>query len=156
MAREVKIRTATLLDTCAIYELLVKAFDEAPIEVPKPEMRAGLQWIAHVTDNMCYVAEVDGKLVGSLGIEYKTFPWAPEEKLMNDAWFYVLPDYRNSDVASALIKKIQLAVVATGVPFFGGVNWGGSRVELKDRFIKRHGFTFVGSNFAYGLKETAA
>jgi len=150
---KVSIRQATIIDSCDLLKMLKRMFEEAPVHAPPVDDRAALAWISKCIDDTVFVAECDGQMVGSVGFEVSGWPWAPEDKFLHDTWFYVVPEYRNTMVASALIDKIKLLVKSTGLTFFGGVSWGGDRVELKDRFIERHGFTYVGGNFTYGLSE---
>jgi GNAT superfamily N-acetyltransferase len=150
-----RIRRAGPEDIVAIYGTMRRAFEEAPVKVPLIEPIPGMKWALRIMETgAIYVAEADGIVIGSIGIEVKTFPWTENAPLLNDTWFYVTPEYRRSRIASALLDKIRKHVHATKIPFFGGVNWGGDRVELKDRLIERHGFKYVGGNFTYGLEET--
>lgn len=152
---KIKIRKAVPEDMPALFPMLVRAFEEAPVKVPLPEKIPGMQWALRIMQaGVIYIAEADGIMVGSIGIEMKIFPWTANSPLLNDTWFYVTPEYRRTRVASHLLDKIKKHVHETKIPFFGGVNWGGDRVELKDRLIQMHGFKYVGGNFTYGLEET--
>ena len=77
-----------------------------------PEGELGRQMVSdHVRDmtkqGIVYVADLDGRLLGAIAMHVTQLKeWSFEFGLLNE-WFYVLPQFRDSDIAIMLLKAVE-------------------------------------------------
>jgi GNAT superfamily N-acetyltransferase len=57
-------------------------------------------------EDMCWVARIGGKPVGTLALTELAF-WYADATFLNDAWFWVDPAHRAKDVGVALLKAAK-------------------------------------------------
>ena len=89
------------------------------------------------------VAEVDGRIIGSIG-GMETSDWWSSEKYLADMWFFVYKEHRKSNIASKLIKSFMQVAKEANVKIKLGHVYSGDG-ERKDKFYERLGLSKVGS-----------
>lgn len=101
-----KIRQATSKDILQVSLLWLKMVRElTPYNTPNIEWwKSREHYLMCMENYMMYVAEDDGKLIGF--IDQMVCPEPSNSKIIGiGQTFYVLPEYRNSNVAGRLWKK---------------------------------------------------
>jgi N-acetylglutamate synthase-like GNAT family acetyltransferase len=128
------IREATQDDVPALMDLLRLMHDEngmAPIDVAKV-----LNHVLHVLrDGRVLVAEIDGRIVGSLGLELKSW-WYSQASFIGDHWFFVSPNHRTSSAAIDLVNAARRLSKRAAVPLLLGVLTPAD-TERKNLFFRR-------------------
>ena len=142
----IKIRPAKPLDSSNLYRLLVEAHDEGGA-YPPVDPYMGLNWITR-TLNQGYVivADVSGRLVGTLALTDYQFPWAPQ-RYMYLEWLYVQKKFRKGGSFEALITGAHAFADEHSYPIMAGVSSADRDVFLKDKAFQQHGYTYVGGDF---------
>ncbi len=140
------IRTATPLDISALYGMLhvmhsETVHDVSPVRSDK--MVAAISRAIH--DGVVLVAEIDGRIIGSIGGAEMT-DWWSDKKHLADKWFFVYRQHRKSTIATRLIKKFMKIGQEAGVPVKLGHVYSGD-IDRKDKFYERLGLCKVGSLF---------
>ena len=59
-----------------------------------------------ISEEMCWVARIGGKPVGTLALTEASF-WYGDTYFLRDAWFWVDPEHRAKDVGVALLKAAK-------------------------------------------------
>ena len=59
-----------------------------------------------LSQDMCWIARLGGKNVGTLALTESSF-WYADETFLQDAWFWVDPEHRAKDVGVALLKAAK-------------------------------------------------
>lgn len=143
------IRLAVAEDTVKIMQLLKKTYDESSINYPKFIDCQAVIWIAGViSQNLTFVAESDGEIVGSIGFVPAVYPWNSQEYYMNDSWFFVESSYRNGGTASKLIEAAKNKAIECKATMRSGVMTG-TEAEKKDRFCAMRGLKYAGGQFVF-------
>jgi GNAT superfamily N-acetyltransferase len=89
------------------------------------------------------VAEIDNKIVGSIG-GMETSDWWSSEKYLADLFFFVYKEHRKSTIAVKLIKSfMEIGKKANMKMKLGHVYSGDG--DRKDKFYERLGFVKAGS-----------
>ncbi|MBX3504401.1 MAG: GNAT family N-acetyltransferase [Parvibaculum sp.] len=145
----ISIRKATPDDVVALKDLVVSGREEYSFDIPEPEPVATMAWVLSVIAvGHTYVAEADGRIVGSIGMRAETWPWAPAARpFIVNAWFFVDEGYRKGGTGVALAKKMRDGATEAQVLAVLQITSGGAVVDLKDRLIQRLGFEYVGGSF---------
>jgi len=91
------------------------------------------------------IAEVDGRIAGSIG-GMETSDWWSTDKTLADLWFYVYKDFRNSTIAIKLIKKFMEIGKNANIKVRLGHIHGGD-TDRKDNFYERLGLVKTGSTY---------
>ena len=107
------IRKATVEDSASIVEFqLAMALETEQLQLHKPTVIKGVAAVfANSSKGSYYVAELDGKVAGSL---LTTFEWSDWRNGMV-LWIqsvYVLPEFRKRSIFSHLYRHIQQLVEA--------------------------------------------
>ena len=141
-------RLASGPDVPDLYDLLLTMHDEvgmatlAPLKV--------VQAIENVLETgFCVVAEIDGEIVGSIGLDLREW-WYSEDVFFGDRWVFVHPDYRKSSIAAGMLRKAISFADKADIPLVVGV-FSPKDVERKNALFRRH-FSPVGETFIRGLK----
>lgn len=144
----IKIRPAKPLDTSNIARLLIEAHGEAGTGAyPPVDHTIGIQWITRtLSDGYVLVADVSGRLVGSLALTDYRFPWSPKW-FMYMEWLYVQKKFRNAGAFDALIKACHAYADEKGAPLVAGIGAGDKDVFLKDKAFQHHGYIYCGGEF---------
>jgi N-acetylglutamate synthase-like GNAT family acetyltransferase len=138
------IRRAVPEDISEIYKLLIDMYNR--VEVPaSPVSSHKLMNVINtaIHKGIVLIAEVEGKIIGSLG-GMTNSDWWSEEKHLGDLWFYVYPDKRNSRAAIKLVKTFINIGKEINMKIKLGHFYSGD-MERKDKFFDRLGFIKTGS-----------
>lgn len=142
----IKIRQAKPLDASNLYRILCEAHEEGGA-YPPTDPHMGLDWITR-TLNTGYVvvADVSGRLVGSLALTNYHFPWSPQMYLYLE-WLYVQKKFRKQGAFNALIEAAHMFADEKDAPLMAGVSAADTDVFLKDRLFKQKGYQYIGGDF---------
>ena len=138
------IRRAVPEDVSEIHKMLIDMYNR--IEVPASPLseRKVLDVMKSAMEKgIVIVAEVEGKIIGSLG-GMANSDWWSEQKHLSDIWFYVSPDKRNSRAAVKLVKCFIKIGKEIKMKVKLGHYYSGD-IERKDKFFDRLGFVKAGS-----------
>ena len=139
-----ELRRATPFDVSKVFNLLEQMHSETEVRVSPINTKKLLDTInSAIHDGVVLLAEIKGKIVGSIGGMLNSDWWSSEEYL-RDFWFYVEPKSRNSKIAIKLVKGfIKIGNEANVIVKLGHVYSGD--MERKDSFFKRLGLVKAGS-----------
>lgn len=139
------IRPATPKDRLEIYNLLMEMYQNVEYNLPRLNRRKVADAIDGVVNTgVCFVAEQNGKVFGSIGGRWVSL-WFSDDPVLGDLWYYVTPKKRGR-ASWALLK----AFVGEAQKKGGRVQVGhvaGGNLELKDKFYSRVGLSRIGSIF---------
>jgi GNAT superfamily N-acetyltransferase len=140
------IKKATILDISGIALMLTMMHKETILEIPKINT---LKLIDKVNEllhkGIILIAIKDNKIIGSIA-GMPVSDWWSDEEYLADAWFYVYPEHRKSDVAKKLsISFINIAKKAKIKIRLGHVFSGD--LDRKDKFYERLGLVKAGSTY---------
>lgn len=142
----IKIRPAKPLDSSNLFRLLVEAHDEGGA-YPPTDPHMGLNWITRtLTDGYVIVADVSGRLVGTLALTNFQFPWSPQWYLYLE-WLFVQKKFRNGGAFHALMKGAHAYADDLNAPMLMGVSSGDRDVFLKDKLFQQNGYKYIGGDF---------
>lgn len=145
------IGAATVLDSVALYHVLVRYFEDMAHFYPPPVREPTMAWgMGIILKGGVIVAKdmATGEIVGSVGMEVGHFPWAPSIAYLNGLWFYVAPERRKGGVASMLMKAAKDVAINNKMSLrLDSIS--GIEPELQDRYRKIHGFQYVGGNHVW-------
>ncbi len=144
----IKIRQAKPLDASNIARLLIEAHSEQGDSVyPPVDHATGLQWVTQtLSEGYVVVADVSGRLVGTLALTNYHFPWSPKWHMYLE-WLYVQQKFRKGGAFEALIKASHAYADENDAPIVAGVSAADSKVLLKDKLFQHHGYVYSGGNF---------
>jgi predicted N-acetyltransferase YhbS len=144
----IKIRQAKPLDTSNIARLLIEAHGEAGTGAyPPVDHSVGIQWITRtLSEGYVLVADVSGRLVGSLALTNYQFPWSPKWYMYME-WLYVQKKFRSAGAFDALIKACHAHADEKDAPLVAGIGAGDKDVFLKDKALEHHGYIYCGGEF---------
>lgn len=142
----IKIRQAKPLDTSNIARLLIECHGEGSA-YPPVDHPTGIRWITQtLTEGYVLVADVSGRLVGSLALTNYQFPWSPKWYMYLE-WLYVQRKFRKGGAFEALITATHAYADEHGAPIVAGVNAADASVFLKDKAFQQHGYQYMGGTF---------
>lgn len=142
----IKIRPARPLDTSNLMRLLTAAHDEAGA-YPPVDQQLGLNWVTRtLNEGYVIVADVSGRLVGTLALTNYQFPWSPKWYMYLE-WLFVQKKFRRGGAFEALIKACHAHADLHNAPILAGVSSADAKVMLKDRLFAQHGYQYVGGDF---------
>jgi len=163
-ARKLLIRRAVAYDVVNLTKMLIQAREEKGqhIYYPSvPEGELGRQMVLDHVNSMTkggvvYVADLDGRLLGAIGMHATQMAeWSFDFGLVNE-WFYVLPQFRDSDIAIMLLKAVEEWADADinpwndkakpRMPMVVGM-LSGQQTGLKNKFMQGLGYVNGGGNF---------
>lgn len=140
------IRTARRDDLMQVFHLGREFGAELPSYMPLDETKA-LQTIDRVfKEGLIIVAEVDGKIVGSIGLIARQW-WFSDRWFLGDNWIFVSKDHRKSRIAIQMLKRAKQFADKTGLPLFVDI-FSFNQVKRKNRLFRRY-FTPIGEGFCY-------
>jgi GNAT superfamily N-acetyltransferase len=129
VASKAQVRPATAMDTVNLVRLLKAQHAEsaARLLAPFDEQRV-LEYVTITVRNTtdargCFaiVVEASGRLLGSAAIAPTILPWCGVI-VMGEAWFAVVPSYRDKGVPEQLLSGIGLFLDRVGRPAIHGTN----------------------------------
>jgi len=136
-------------DLEAVCEFLIATFAQehqmGPLSAANFSVTKGLPAVASSLQFAAWVAERDGEIVGSIGLQ-STSPWYTEVEYVGDLWLYVIPELRKDGVASTLVGFAKDEADARGMPLMVGL-FNDAEVEGKISFFEKMGFRMVGAQF---------
>lgn len=142
----ITIRQAKPLDASNLTRLLTEAHDEAGA-YPPVDPNLGLKWITRtLTDGYVIVADVSGRLVGSLGITNYQFPWS-HQWYMYLEWLYVQKKFRKAGAFIALMEACHAHADEHNAPLIAGISSADKDVFLKDKAMQMQGYVYTGGDF---------
>lgn len=142
----ITIRPAKPLDTSNLVRLLTAAHDESG-SYPPVDQHMGLNWITGtLNEGYVIVADVSGRLVGTLALTNFNFPWSPEQYMYLE-WLFVQKKFRKGGAFDALIKACHAFADQNDAPILAGVSSGDKDVFLKDRLFQQQGYHYIGGDF---------
>jgi hypothetical protein len=138
------IRRAVPEDVSEIHKMLIDMYSRIEIPASPLSEKKVLEVIKSAMEKgIVIVAEVEGKIIGSLG-GMANSDWWSEQKHLSDIWFYVSPDKRNSRAAVKLVKCFIKIGKEIKMKVKLGHYYSGD-IERKDKFFDRLGFVKAGS-----------
>lgn len=152
----ITIRPAKPLDTSNLIRLLIASHEESGT-YPPVDHHMGLRWVTRtLSEGYAIVADVSGRLVGTLAVTNYNYPWSPEQ-FMYLEWLFVQKKFRTGGVFNALMKALHAFADEHDSPILAGISAGGKDVFLKDRLIQIQGYQYIGGDFIRskrsGIKE---
>jgi len=165
MAKKVKIRRATPWDVIDITHLLKRAAGEQKKDIWYSTISINeMKQISHVLTliDIGYVViaerhytvnqEERTQIVAAMGMGLARDDWS-DDWVMQNEWTYVLPSWRDTDVADQLITAAEIfadehgdPATGKGLPIIIGMMTGRD-TDLKDKLMKRKGYQYGGGNF---------
>ena len=144
----IKIRPAKPLDASNIARLLIEAHSESgPGAYPPVDHAIGIQWITRtLNEGYVIVADVSGRLVGTLALTNYHFPWSPKWYMYLE-WLYVQKKFRKGGAFDALIKACHAYADENDAPIVAGISAADKDVFLKDKAFQQHGYQYLGGDF---------
>lgn len=144
----IKIRPAKPLDVSNIARLLIEAHGEGNTSAyPPVDQTIGINWIARtLSEGYVLVADVSGRLVGTLALTNYQFPWSLKWYMYLE-WLYVQKTYREGGAFEALLKATHAHVDEKDAPLLAGISSADKDVLLKDKLFEQHGYTYLGGDF---------
>lgn len=142
----IKIRPAKPLDVSNLCRLLEEAHSEGGV-YPPTDPHMGLRWITQTLNHgYVIVADVSGRLVGTLALTNFQFPWSPQWYLYLE-WLFVQKKFRRAGAFKALIKACHAYADERDAPLIAGVSSADRNVFLKDRLFQMNGYKYTGGDF---------
>jgi GNAT superfamily N-acetyltransferase len=148
MAKTIVYRSARAGDLSNIHRLLQA--EQKILALPYPfidDNRLALYLANALNFGAIWVAELSGRVVGTLVCSGVTPGWSKVTLLIND-FFVVDEHFRKHGVAVNLIKKAKAFSEEKRLPLWFEVSTGG-KPELKDRFIQMQGLDYMGGRFLH-------
>jgi len=161
--RDLNIRRATAFDVVNLAKMLIRGRNEQAETIWYPSVPEGhrgemlsTQYCLTLIDKaVVYVADLNGRLLGCIGCSVDRFPWTDDWMLTNE-WFYVMPQFRDSDIAAALLHAVEAFADADTLPLSGETKprmpimlgmVSGQQTGVKNRWMQQQGFINGGGNF---------
>lgn len=142
----IKIRRGKPVDASNLLRLLLSCHEEGAA-FPEPDEGMAIRWISGVlTEGYVLVADLSGRIIGSVGFTTFNFPWSPKPYLYLE-WMYVQKGFRNHKAFDAMIAASHAFADERKAPILAGINSGGDDVFVKDRLMKMKGYEYVGGTF---------
>jgi GNAT superfamily N-acetyltransferase len=92
-----------------------------------------------------WVAEEDGKIIGSIGLAENS-PWYSDAVYLGDAWLYVLPEFRRTGVGKDLIAVAKTFAAEKDKPLILGI-YNIDDIQNKVGAYEKLGMKLVGATF---------
>ncbi|KEZ78297.1 hypothetical protein C41B8_05328 [Salinisphaera hydrothermalis C41B8] len=143
----IRIRLGKQSDAVAIYRLLEEAYSNSVDYSPIDENRL-MCWITRtIAEGEVWVADLSGRVIGSIALVDFQFPWS-ERVVLTNSWLYVLKNFKARGTGRKLIEAVvKSADDKGGAPLVIGTH-SGSDADWKDEFIGRFdGMVYLGGSF---------
>ncbi len=142
----IKIRPAKPLDVSNISRLLIEAHENAGA-YPPVDHTVGINWVTRtLSEGYVLVADVSGRLVGTLALTNYQFPWSPKWYMYLE-WLYVQEKFRKGGAFEALIQATHIHADDNDAPIIAGISSADVDVVLKDKLFEQHGYKYMGGDF---------
>jgi GNAT superfamily N-acetyltransferase len=152
ITRPAVLRLAVPEDIVSILDTLRTALEEVrqDVAIPEPELPYAMQAMLDlIAQGFVHVlVNTNGKVVGLIALSLRVWPWVspsnPAGRYLVDEYFWVERAYRRHGKAAQLIEAAKATADTLGLPLMIEMSSGGADASLKDRFIRRCGFTHIG------------
>jgi len=135
---------ATVLDFSNLYNMLIVMHSETIVGTSSVNSEKLTNAISNALHRgVVLVAEVNNKIVGSIG-GMETSDWWSDDKYLADMFYFVSKEHRNSTIAVKLIKGFMKIGKNANVKVKLGHVYSGDG-DRKDKFYERLGLVKVGS-----------
>jgi hypothetical protein len=138
------LRAATIEDLSELYAMLMVMHSgtvDGTSPINSEKIKTAINNVLH--RGAAIVAEVDGKIVGSIG-GMQTSDWWSDKLYLADLWFFVYKEHRKSRAALRLVKSFLEIGQNTNIKVKLGHVYSGD-IDRKDNFYERLGMAKVGS-----------
>lgn len=114
----IAIRPAGALDAVNVVKLLRQEWAELSKEgAGAIDEQKALEWVTLcIREHFVLVADLQGRLVGSIAMKPLEYPWGAGI-FLGQLWFFVLPTFRQGDIAERLVRGAELML--DGEQLFG-------------------------------------
>lgn len=145
-AKKIRVRSAEPRDIVNICRLLTEGWNEQTVEYAPINDVCGYKWILGILEEgFVAVADLNGRIVGAACASPFRPPWSLTW-LMDMEFLYILPSFRQEDVAANLIEAVEGYADKFGAALTFGIQTG-EKPLIKDRMMKQAGWGYVGGNF---------
>lgn len=147
--KQITLRAAHAGDAGALYDVLLDYFSDPSCPWPRPLGLEGEAWVSELChEGASIVAECDGWIVGSVGLEISNFPWNSQARHLFGHWLYVVPEFRAGGTGRRLIEAAKAVARTNHMNLLMGSIWG-YRPEQMNRLMQTMGFRLVGSAYLW-------
>lgn len=144
--KSIVYRRATAYDSVNIGRLIEEGLAKSGNKYPPVSPNKMMAWICRtIAVGYVVVADLNGRIVGSLGLGPYQYGWSEHWCVANE-WMFVQPIYRERGTAEKLMELAALWCDSQNVPIIIGVQ-DIVDAELKDRFLSIKGFVYGGGIF---------
>lgn len=146
----IMIRIAVRTDVTDICRLIRSEQEEqGPWSAFTPDYAKALGFIAELLESgIILIAEMEGRVVGSIGVGPQEF-WFSRDIFLCDYWTIVHKDYRRTNVANEMFKKLKQFQERVGIPLLIGL-FSVVKTQSKMALYRRH-FEPMGAVYAQGF-----
>lgn len=149
---KIVIRSAVYSDIFEIEALLERAREEEtngePL-LPAEQPFAYQALLDLIMMGLSWIAIAEEGIVGALICEPHRHWYRRKPHYIQAIAFYIAPEYRAGGTATRLLAKLKDRASKANVPVILSVTAGGDRAEIKDRYVEREGFKYVGGNLIF-------
>ncbi|MCR9254696.1 MAG: GNAT family N-acetyltransferase [Alphaproteobacteria bacterium] len=139
------VRLADRGDLLQVFRIIEALHREHDARLPTfSEAKAAAALLDVLDSGMCFVAEKDGNVVGSIGLVKRPY-WFSTESAWSDLWFYVLPEHRGR-AGLDLLRAVKARATDLNERVVLGVSTGDAGGR-KDRLYRRLGFEPIGGMY---------
>lgn len=143
----INIRKARQGDAVAVFRLVQEMHGESNLPMPDLDENRTMAWVvATIAGAQTFVADLSGRVVGTIALVPHQPPWSAQLVLSN-AWLFVIPKFRREGTGRSLIKAACVASDELGAAMMINAS-GGGHAEWKDEFLSsEEGFVYGGGMF---------
>lgn len=151
--KTIKIRQARQGDAVALFRLLQQALSESDVAYPAVDDNRLMHWVVEtIAAAETTVADLSGRVVGSVALTPTQFPWSADWTLMS-RWLYVMPNFRKEGTGTQLIKTAMASADSKGAPLALVSLGGGGEQWKEEMFGSLNGFEYGGGTFFRGVQH---
>lgn len=89
------------------------------------------------SNGVCLLAEIDGRLVGTVGLLMERASWFTKDTVICDTWAFVVKEYRPLRVFAALMDECRNISKQAGLPLHFQI-FTGVETDRKAKLFARH------------------
>lgn len=144
---QVAIRGAGPADAVVLKVMLKKSLEEVRdgqfSRINEAKARAYIEMC--IQDGACFVAELDGAIIGTICLRTLQEIWS-DDAFLNEEWFYVLPRFRETGAALKLLDTAEKLADQMELPVYMAIN-NGDPEPLERVLDQRMGYRRTGANY---------